>query len=122
MGIIDFGSYDRETNRDNEKKLRDFMQTVGTFKSARDRKIRNYFEFYYELLTQYIITGKIQFKDLQRMVPLKYAWGNVSHGIYGKGSQEDRDYYNSVLKSLEESFVEFADEFLGSLVGRIFVV
>ena len=117
-----YGDDDRRRSQDNENKLKHFMHSVGTFKSARDRKIRNFPEIYYELLAQYILTGKIRFNDLQQLVPIKYAWGNVSHGLRGRGPEGDRDYYNGILKDLEESFVEYADDFLNSLIGRIFVV
>src|SRR5690606_27691325 len=45
---------------------RKFLQALGTFKSAREGNLREYFEFHYEMFAQYLLQGEIKFNPLPR--------------------------------------------------------
>lgn len=50
---------------------------IGSFKSARDEKINRYYEFFYELFAQYLITGSVEFRPLTREIVIeKLPFGN----------------------------------------------
>lgn len=105
----------------NEKILKNFYHQIGTFKSARDKKLNTQYEFMYELLAQYL-TSKISFNPLPKYIPVKYAWGKPVEGVRFTGPDGDLDYYQSYLRNLEESFADYAEYLLGDCVGKIFVM
>jgi hypothetical protein len=111
-----------DDNSINGKILKNFYQQIGTFKSARDKKLRNQAEFMYELLAQYLTTGKISFNDLPKFIPVKYAWGKPSEGVRFHGTEADLDYYQGYLRNLEEVYGDYAEHFLNQCVGKIFVM
>jgi hypothetical protein len=61
-------SYDFKNNAQKDKILKYVAQQLGTMKSARDKNIRNWYEFAYELLAQYLITDKITFNELPKNI------------------------------------------------------
>jgi len=110
-------------NDDDNKILKNFAQSIGTFKSARDKNLRNYFEFHYELLAQYITTGKISFNPLPKYIPVKYAYGKPTMGLRTNASEHDMEYYQGYLESLaQDVYPDYADEALRGCLGRIFVM
>jgi hypothetical protein len=105
------------------KILKNFAQLVGTFKSARDKNLRNFPEFYHELLAQYITTGKISFNPLPKYIPVKYAWGRPSEGLRSTVNEHDIEYYSGYMDSLaNDVYPDYADECLRECQGRIFVM
>ena len=60
--------YDFEGEVKREKILKYVAQELGTMKSARDKKMRSWYEFAYELLAQYLLTGSIRFNPLPRSI------------------------------------------------------
>ncbi len=46
--------------------MKHLSHAIGTFKSARDNNLRDYFEVYNELFAQYLITGSITFNELPK--------------------------------------------------------
>lgn len=114
--------YNSGDNSTNGKILKNFYQIIATFKSARDKKIRNQYEFMYELLAQYITTGKVTFNPLPKFIPVTYAWGKPSMGVRFHGTDADLEYYNGYLRNLEEIFGDYAEYLLDECVGKIFVM
>lgn len=114
--------YNNDANSLNGKILKNFYQQIGTFKSARDKQLRNQYEFMYELLSQYITAGKVTFNPLPKFIPVKYAWGKPSQGVRFHGTEGDMDYYNGYLRNLEEVFGEYAEYLLDECIGKIFVM
>jgi len=106
----------------NEKILNNFYQEIGTFKSARDKNIRNSSEFMYELISQYLTTGKIAFNGLPKYIPVRYAWGKPVEGVRFTEPEGDLDYYNGYLESLAEIYPDYAENLLRECVGKIFVM
>lgn len=98
---------------------RRFYEAIGTMRSARERKIRNEFEFLHELFAQYLLTGKIRFNPLPRH--FSFRIGNENSGA-SMQNENDMDYYNGLLEDLAEELGYTIDNILGSCVGKIFVM
>ena len=104
-----------------DKILKYVAQQVGTMKSARDEKLRNWYEFAYELLAQYLLTGEIKFKELPR---------NIVTGIRGWGHKDTRFahdeparvMHNASLESYAEEIKEYFEDVLRRAVGSVFVM
>lgn len=59
--------------------LKRLINQLGTFRSARENKVLNLYEFLFELIAQYLITGKITLnKNLPDLLVTKYNWGKPS--------------------------------------------
>lgn len=117
----DFGYGGSGQGDTNAKILKNFYQMVGTFKSARDKNLRNQYEFMYELLAQYL-TSTVKFNELPKYIPVKYAWGKPVEGVRFHGTEADLEYYNSYLRNLEEIYPDYAEYLLDECVGKIFVM
>lgn len=109
-------------SKNQEVILKNFAQMVATFKSARDKNLRNYYEFHYELLAQFITTGKVSFNPLPKFIPVKYAWGKPSAGVRFPGNDNDYDYYSGYLDNLAEVYPDYANHCLDKCKGKIFVM
>jgi len=110
---------DYETLRSQDRMMVAFYHSIGTMRSARNGQIRNEFEFTLELLAQYMLTGRIKFNPLPKMItsPAGRKW---YAGF--KGNEHDYDYYNTGLETLAETLEEIFLNLLHSCVGRIFVM
>jgi hypothetical protein len=89
---------------------------VGTFKSARDGKIRNEMEFTHECFAQYITTGRVRFNPL----PAHIKSGRSHLSL--KGSEFDVEYYNQSLTDCAEYLEEQFNQLLHRAVGKILVM
>lgn len=120
--------YQRSSNQEyraDEKDLRSLAFALGTMKSARDRKLVNFYEFPYELMAQYIITGKIKFSHLPRSLILqkRMAWGNPNHiTTSAKVSEEELQEWNDMLDGHSQKYEYHLDTIFDGLVGKIFVM
>lgn len=63
---LNFSSFDRNNIRQMQLIAKNFWQEIGTFRSARKKQFRDYFEFWNELVAQYLITGEIKFREAPR--------------------------------------------------------
>lgn len=98
-----------------------FVQDIGTMKSARDNKIRNFYEFGYELLAQYLITGKITLNALpDEIIREKLPFGRkiTAKAIPGRIEQVGVDELEEYSLELQN----FLDEILGAAIGKIFIM
>ncbi len=120
------GSYGYSDQRFNqEKDLKSLAYALGTMKSARERKLVNFYEFPYELMAQYIITGKIKFNPLPKNLILqrKMAWGrpnDITTNI--KVSEEELQEWNDMLDGHAQKYEYHLDTIFDGLVGKIFVM
>lgn len=111
--------------RADEKDLRNLAFALGTMKSARDRKLVNFYEFPYELMAQYIITGKIKFNPLPTSLILqrKMAWGRPNDTTTrSKVSDEELQEWNEMLDGHAQKYEYHLDTIFDGLVGKIFVM
>jgi hypothetical protein len=106
-----------------EKLLGRLATNMGTMRSARQNNIRNYFEFAYELLAQFLTTkNKVQFNgQLERMLATKFAWGKPSGGAYQK-YDSDKEQIASEVEDIADYCNEYLEEVMRECVGRTFVM
>jgi hypothetical protein len=91
---------------------------IGTMRSAREGKIKRYFEFYYELFAQYLKDGKITLNPLKQVIRKKY-------GAYGREETaytRNIESVNERIAGIERDFGYYAEDALGELVGKVFIM
>lgn len=109
-----YGVMTRNNIRPNQLTYRDFFYAIGTFKSAREKKLRDWFEVCNELIAQYLTTGKITFNK----APLYF-------GVRGRKyytNKDDLDDINDYLDSVARTIDYYIDMLFGSLYGSILVM
>jgi hypothetical protein len=110
-------------NNDNEQIRKAVSNALGTFRSAREKILRNSFEFANELIAQYIITGKVEFnKAYPEILATRYTWGHPQ-GAYKKSLSDDemQDLIHFVTN--KENDIRYAiEDLISNAVGSIFVM
>jgi hypothetical protein len=115
--------YNPALSAQNRKLRRELGHALGTFKSARDRRLRADFEFVNEIIAQYIITGKIKLnRDFPRVLPLRYSWGQPTGKWRKKLSEEDKADLDNYLSNMERELEYHVDDALNAAIGDIFVM
>jgi len=111
-------------SRTNQKIKRELGHALGTFKSARDKNIRNDDEFINELIAQYIINGKITLNTkLPNILPIKTAWGRVDgYPLRRNLSQDQKDELEYTFELYENMLNNDIDTIFTSNIGHIFVM
>jgi hypothetical protein len=113
--------YDFERQADYNRMMTKFVSQIGTFRSARENKIRNEYEFIYELVAQYMITGSVKFNPLPRSFAHgRMAWGRPTRFAYA-GAGLDKSA-NQDLENLAGWVNDACEELMHNCVGRIFVM
>ena len=112
--------------RDEQSKLEKIMRwlamQLGTMRTARDRTLRTAFEFPYELLAQYLLTGRVKLNPITwRLQKSHYDWGRPSY-LYAGMKNEKIESFNSNLPSFEAEIEGLIENLLESAVGQIFVM
>lgn len=103
--------------------FRSICQNLGTMKSCRDRNLRNYTEFIFEMLAQYMITGRVVLnRNLDKTLVTSFAWGNPSGHWHRNLSPEQRASIDEIISSLETDAENYAYETLRRATGRIYVM
>jgi hypothetical protein len=114
-------TWDWEKTASNEKKLKYIAQQLGTFKSAREGNLTNFYEFYHELLAQWLITGSITFNPLPRsLVVNKRNWGHEDRTY-----TQDTDWLdeiNEMLPSYASHIERKLEQMFDGLVGKTFLM
>lgn len=103
----------------------EIAMNVGTMNSIRTNNLRNFYEFVFELLAQYITTGKIVFKPLTKNILLqkRFAWGRPNDKTkYSSISNADLIELNYTLKNMERTYEMNLDSIFGGLYGKIFIM
>lgn len=110
-------------NSDDRITKREIAAALGTFKSARDRNLRNYEEFTNELIAQYIITGKIQFnRDFPSILPKRFAWGKPQGPYKRPMEPELLEEFEEYIEQMENTIYYACDELVHSAAGNIYVM
>jgi hypothetical protein len=121
-GMPNFGYGDRNEYDKKNKVLGSFYESVGTMKSARDKELRGAYEFYYELLAQYIFANEIKFRPIPKSIPYgKAAWGKQDE-IRFRGAEGDYEYYDGMMQNIVDEYPAYADYLLNRCVGKIMVM
>lgn len=97
--------------------LKHFYHAIGTMRAAREKNLRNHYEFYYECFAQYLITGEIKFNSLPSVIYL----GKRGRSKF-QGTEGDHQYYDSLLRDAAESAGEYFENSVGASVGKILVM
>lgn len=107
-----------------EKYMKAIFLAVGKMKSARENILRNSNEFIYELVAQYIITGKITFNDLPKSLILsrQFAWGRPNYGTKNITDETAFREYNEMLHNSALKYESYLDTVFNGLEGKIFVM
>jgi len=103
-----------------EKWMKFIFYELSTFKSARERNLRNSFEVVMELFAQYIIQGEVSFKKLPRCFGSNQAYGKGFR--YCARNEEILDDYQSVVDGLARDLNYYFDELLGEATNHILVM
>lgn len=109
-------------NGKSEQVLKLVAQQLGSMKSARDNNLRSWFEFAYELLAQYMLTGKITFKPLPNQLVTKLAPFGRKETRRTMSPETQKMYNNHDLEYYAEELQSMLDNVLDRAVGKIFVM
>jgi hypothetical protein len=86
--------------------MKHLSHALGTFKSARDKNLRDYFEIYNELFAQYLITGKVTLSELPKMIKV----GRDALYVRDQEAYEEMKDLGSLERTLEYYFDELLSE------------
>jgi tRNA nucleotidyltransferase/poly(A) polymerase len=115
-------TYDFQGNAGRDKILKYVAQQLGTMKSARDNKMRNWYEFAYELLAQYLLTGKITFNPLPQSIITGIAGWGRKQTRYSKDEEAREAINTSELESIALEIEGDLETILGASIGKVFVM
>ena len=119
------GGYGGGFSQADEGELRALAHAVGTMRSARQGNLRNFFEFIYELVAQYIITGGIKFNPIPKSLLLRkrMAWGRPAHKT-SRSKLDDmaHDEWDEILRGYADKYEHYLDSVFSGLEGKIFVM
>jgi hypothetical protein len=101
--------------RNDQLLFKSFFHSIGTFKSARDKNLRDWFEALNELGAQYLITGRIKFNEAPKFFRYK------SSIIYVK-SEDARKEATEMLQMLARDMEYYIKDIFSELYGRILVM
>jgi hypothetical protein len=107
-----------------EKYMKAIFLAVGKMKSVRENILRNSNEFIYELVAQYIITGKITFNDLPKSLILsrQFVYGRPNHRTKNYTDEIAFNEYNEMLHNNALKYENYLDTVFNGLEGKIFVM
>ena len=109
------GGYQRSaSHRDKQLLFKHLFYKVGTFKSARDKKLRDWFEVINELGAQYIITGAVKFNEAPRCIGARNE--------YCASDKLMLDQANDGLESMAHYFGMKMDKLLDDCIGKIYLM
>jgi hypothetical protein len=102
---------------------RQLGHVLGTFKSARDKNLRNQFEFTNEIIAQYLITGEISLnRQLPKILALRYNWGQPEGLVSKKMSEEETDELRDIINSAENTLIYYTTDLIRNAVGNVYVM
>lgn len=96
---------------------RHLAHAIGTFKSARDRKLRNTFEMIHELFAQYIITGTVKFNP-----PPRYIKAGNKTFIYKYDDEMYERTVSAVVNDIPYEMNPYFESAIHSVVGKVLVM
>jgi hypothetical protein len=106
----------------NDYVIRNLLESIGKFRSARMKKLPRTGEFIYECFAQYLLSdGELSFNPPPKFLKSsnKKAWGNETGGTY---RLQDEVAANEYLQQLIISFEQLFDYYLGSHIETISIM
>jgi len=114
--------YDFEGEVKREKILKYVAQELGTMKSARDKKMRSWYEFAYELLAQYLLTGSIRFNPLPRSIVTGIAAYGRKKTAFSRDERTRETINLDELEHISNELQADIESILEASVGSVFVM
>jgi hypothetical protein len=113
-----------ETFRNDKEQIKKSVcNALGTFRSAREKILRNSAEFTNELVAQYIITGKIQFnKEYPQILATHYTWGHPQGAYKKRLNEEEIEDLMYFVNSKENEIQYEIGDMISNAIGEIFVM
>ena len=91
-------------------------------KSARDKKMRSWYEFAYEMLAQYLLTGSIKLNPLPQSIITGFGPFGRKKTRWSQ-SEEAREAINlEELDAIAKEIESDMEMILGAAVGSVFVM
>jgi hypothetical protein len=118
-GLQGFSTNERQilSNRRNQLAMLYFFYEISTFRSARERTVRDWFEILNELIAQYLTTGKIKFKP----APKSFG-GGAGASKQGYALRGDYEDVNDMVQTLARDMEFLIDDIFSSLVNSVMVM
>ncbi len=117
-----YGNPKQSPEKINEKMLLSLAMAIGGMRSARERLLRNFGEFYHELVAQYIIEGKTRFRPPPKGLITGYSWGRPQTS----GSYISQEEIEGWTDSINDHVAPMIDHYIGAAlkkcIGKIFVM
>lgn len=103
---------------ETSRSARALVNALGTMKSARNGKITRPYEFLYELLAQYLITGSVKLNPLPQNLYLgRPAWGSLTGRVTLK-NEPPQGYIDMVARDINH----LLNDVLINCEGKMFVM
>jgi hypothetical protein len=103
----------------NDYIFRDFIENIGTFRSARLKKLPRTFEFFYECFAQWLLSnGNLKFNDFPKVLKSsnRKAWGKDTGRSYELVDEDLADNYKSdLIYAFENAFRELLESNLDNI-------
>lgn len=116
------GNYSTPTvNFDASMIVNSLLPQIGTFKSARDKNLRDTGEFIHECFAQYLLNGAVRFNNPTEPMVARYNWGRPEHRGRLQGHVETTETEGAVQNLAGFMENEFS-RMLHMSVGKIFVM
>jgi len=114
---------DQRPNKDNKALVRNFLQQIGTFKSARDENLPRLNEFLHECFAQCILTGEVKFNELPDTFKTGTSgWGKSLRPVYQKLGILDLEELNDTLQGLARTLTIEFNGVLGNCIGNVYLI
>jgi hypothetical protein len=120
--FIDCYGYEKNLNiglGSREYIFRDFIENIGTFRSARLKKLPRTYEFFYECFAQWLLSnGNLKFNDFPKVLKTSNvkAWGKDTGRYYKLRDEDLADNYKSDLTyAFEQTFNALINYNLGTI-------
>jgi hypothetical protein len=116
-------NFSYNAGEDMSKIRKAICHALGTFRSAREKLLRNSYEFTNELVAEYIVTGKITFnKQYPRILATRYTWGHAQ-GAYRKPlDEQEMEEVMEYVSYKEEEILSLLQTMIENSVGNIYVM
>lgn len=114
--LSSFQHYERKRRQSRNYQLlfKHLFHKIGTFRSAREKKLRDWFEVFNEVGAQYLITGGVKFNEAPKCIGARDE--------YCANDEFLLDQANDGIKAMGSYFTRKMDKMLDVAVGKIFVM
>lgn len=104
--------------KDSQKYIKNAFYQLGTMKSARDKKLRDVFEFIHELFAQWLIEGSVRFNKIDDRGYI----GNIKIIKYEERLYEIDIINEHMIEGLEHKINSYFNSIMKRYVGKILVM